>query len=589
MSLFDKTNQNVTAFQNSAPFFPATMGETMSSVYDEIAGTEISTSYGNMEEDLFNRYVDRVEELSGTRLDNPMSFYPRGAHESRTQPLRDEFFSAVANLRETHPNLPELSEERLAQEMLAERQKLRDQRSEVAGRETGFGNMAAAFVGGAGAVFTDPIVLGSMLLGAPAATSVLRTAAIEGAIGAGSEVVVQGIVQSTRDRIGEGVDFERAATNVLLAGLGGAVFAGAIRGGMAGTKALLRRTRELPAAQRTPEVKSAEAYLTRKVEMEESNPFGPSIRGQMEHAKRLDNAILNVARPTRELLQDGTATARVLPLDTTSDVPVVRPVETGEQYVGRVRVENAELFNAVDVNVQKLSDIDARIVKIDEELAVTSKGDKAGATKLAKLRENRAKTTDKRKVARLDRQIEKLESDPEVLAAFKRSTLAKERDDLKLEAKDVTKESKDLARQVKKVVKKTPRRSEHTAQPTRDALAGLDLNKAERAWAKLMTDIGETAGRNADADLPLAAPAPARQPRQDLLDVDPDIEKAVKDEGFVDATLRSSAETHPDRLYPVEDANGNIVERSARQILEDHAEETELLDQFSKCIAEAIT
>jgi hypothetical protein len=583
MSLFDKTNQNATAFQNSAPFFPATLGETMGSVYDEIRGNENSDSFARMEYDMFERYRDQVEELTGDRLYNPLTFMPRGEQPGRVSRFREQFFSDIANLREKHPNMPELSETRLAEDMLKERQKFRDQRAEVAGRESGFASGVAAFAGGTAAFFTDPITLASMAVGAPAATTVLRAAAIEGAIGLGSETVIQAGIQATRDRIGEGADYGEALTNILLAGAGGGLFAGAIRGGMAGTKALLRRTRELPAAQRTPEVKSAEAYLNRKVEMEANNPFGPSIKGQMEHAKRLDNALLNLTRPTRELLQDGTGVARVLPHDTASEVPVTKVVETLDQHAARIRADSPDLFREIDVNTQALSDMDARMVQVTDELAATPKGNKAGAEELAKLRKQRAKTTDKRKQARLDRKIEKLESDPEIQAAFKRSTLTQEKADLDVEAKELKKGSKSLQKDVRKVAKKSPRRAEHTAAPTRATMSTLDMDKTERAWANLMIDIGETAGRNADAVGPLASDAPIRQ-APDVLDVDPEIEKAVKDDAFVDGTLRASADNTPERVHIVEDDNGNLVERTAKQILDDHADETTMLSQLGDCI-----
>ena len=594
MSLFDKTNQNATAFANAAGFFPATMGESMRSAYDEIVSSETSDAFAQMRYRMFEGYRDQIEELTGDRLYNPLE---RGTGEAR--PVRrlaftdeniDEWLNEVKALRETHPAIPQFTHEKLIQDIVAERQKFRDQRAEVASRETSFGNTIAGFVGAAGGILTDPLILASMAVGAPAATSILRAMLIEGAIGAGSEIGVQAIVQATRSRLGEGVDFERAATNILLAGVGGGLLAGVIRGGISGTKALLRRTRELPTVLRTPEVKAAEAYLTRKVEMEEHNPFGPSVAGQVEHARRLDKAMLNLVRPFRELLKDGTAIGRVLPTETTlPDISPIRPSESLDQYVARVRQENVDVFRELDANTQRTTDIDVRVKQIDEELAGLSKGDQEGAAKLIKARNTITKSTDKRKIARAERTAAKLEARPEVGEAVKRNTLVNEKATLVAEGKELGKAAKGLASAVKKAVKQTKRRATPTAAPTKAAIEASDLDANTAKFARFMAELGEAAAESTESLVPLSRNTTQRFPVRDILDIDPEIEKVIKDEARLDAEIKKAAEDDPDKLYIVEDPDtGAIREMTAAQVLDDLAEDKKLLDEFQKCITEVL-
>ena len=601
MSLFDKTNQAKTAFDNSAAYFPATMGESMSSAYDEIVNNETSIAFQRVQYEMFESYRDQIEELTGDRLYNPLDYVEGFGDEADIPgdpetPLED-WFDEVGGLREKYPAIPQFTHDRLMQDIVAERQKFRDQRAEVASRETSFGNTIAGFVGAAGGILTDPLILGSMAFGAPAATTVLRAALIEGAVGAGSEVLVQGVVQATRSRLGEGVDFERAATNILLAGVGGGILAGTIRGGISGTKALLRRTRELPSALRTPKVKAAETYLTRKVEMEDTNPFGPSVAGQVEHARRLDQAMLGLVRPFREALKDGTAIGRALPTERTlPDIAPIRPSETIDQYVARVRQKNVDVFRELDANTQRISDVDARVNQIDEELAGIPRGNEADAIRLEQARRGVAdlqgqKQTKavKERLAKAEKMVQKLEARPEVGQAVKRNALVNERATLVSEGKELGKAAKGLAKDVKRAVKKTKRRDGPTAAPTKAAIDASDLDASTAKFSRFMADLGEEAANATESLVPLSRNSPQRFPVRDVLDIDPEIEKVVKDEGLIDAELQKAAEDDPDKLYIVEDPDtGAIREMTASQVLDDLAEDKKLLDEFKKCITEAL-
>lgn len=605
MSLFDKTNQRRTASQNIAPFFPATVGESLSSAYDLVNGTQTTFAFHNMEYDVLERYRDQLGELTGDRLYNPLD---NQAHFTAEAPggfelQMEQFFEDVQKLREKNPSIPDLTFERLREDIVKERQKLQEMRNEVAKRETSFGNTAAGFIGGAGATLGDPLVLGSMAVGAPAATGVLRAAMIEAAIGAGSEVGVQAAVQATREGLGEGVDFGQAAESILMAGLGGGILAGVIRGGASGVRALLKRSRDLPPELRTRDVQAAEKFLERKLEMEENNPFGPTLAGQVEHARRMDIAMRNAVRPLRDTLANTTAVGRALPVDRNMDFPVIGPRETIEQYTERVRLENVPLFERVDAARQQAAGLDRRMGQVEQELSALPRGNREKGERLLQLRERvadlesqRQSTAVRRKLARNRRNLERLENDPQAQAFARRQALSREREELRTENRAVQKEAKKLQREVKKAVKNTPRRPVPTNAHVKKALDEAEFDEGTRRIAKFMADIAQEAMERSFPRLPDGAlltrevrSAPAPRPEAPL-EIDPEIERAVKDEANIDAELARAVEANPDEKIIYEDPDtGAIGETTIRDVAEDLAAEEKVYREFEKCIREALS
>lgn len=167
----------------------------------------------------------------------------------------------------------------------------------------------ASFLGTAGALFTDPLVLTTLPLGAgvPGAGrtvfgAAVRTGAIEGSIAAAVEIPIQAQVLAFKRAIDSPWSFKDSAINVLAAGVGGAAIGGVIGGGVQGGKQLLERYRQAKAAGRvrpTPELDEAERALEATTQLHDQNPLELGIVGsdgkpvqapQEPHARALDTA-----------------------------------------------------------------------------------------------------------------------------------------------------------------------------------------------------------------------------------------------------------------------------------------------------------
>lgn len=183
----------------------------------------------------------------------------------------------------------------MRQEFAVER--MRDQ--DVMNRGSGF----ASFVGQAGGVVTDPLVLATApvsLPTAPARTTlgtIGKAALSEGAVAMATEIPVQAQIASFKREIESPWSFADSAVNVLSAGAGGAVLGGTIAGGVIGYKRALTKYRELKAAGKvapTPEMNAAEDSLEQAIAAHEQNPLrqdGPNEQLAAEvHARALDTA-----------------------------------------------------------------------------------------------------------------------------------------------------------------------------------------------------------------------------------------------------------------------------------------------------------
>ena len=175
---------------------------------------------------------------------------------------------------------------------------------------------AARFVGSAGAILTDPPVAASLLLGAGAASGILRTALIEGGIGVGVEIPVQAAVQTSRQEVGEEANLAEAARNVALAGAGGLVLGGALKGAGIGSRKLVEKYRANPQIH-TREGNDAAATVEALHELEATNP----IPEQPGHIQRVEEA-------TRQLLEGDTLVPGI-PDDLIAPPPSTRRVQWG--------------------------------------------------------------------------------------------------------------------------------------------------------------------------------------------------------------------------------------------------------------------
>ena len=298
MGIFNEASMVERAMLNGTPGAPPTVGELISSGFDQARFAETSVAAEFALSEAYDRQIDRIYNLTGKRLFNPMDPVnpPRQAvvdHFSKEllprqgnlikQPEREEIFAGAAN--RLGINIPSTEQLRRNSRTIS---RIAEQRFEDVSERTGAGGGFLQFIGAAGGIISDPPILVSMLVGAPAATSILRAMLIEGAIGGVSEAFIQTKVQPFRASIDLPHGLKRGLLNVAAATVAGAGFAGIIRGGISGTKALLkrsRRKRDLNASQ-----KVAKDYMERVDQLEESNPFPDNLRGETEHVERMSAA-----------------------------------------------------------------------------------------------------------------------------------------------------------------------------------------------------------------------------------------------------------------------------------------------------------
>jgi|GEM_PF-4792083 len=260
--LFDARDSGDLARRNAAPGPPATIGESALSAAESFKAN--IASMGEFDElfDEYDKYLDGVSAATGRQFDNPyadaaqpddfiatvdpntprvLGFMPPQRPKSGRQ-REKELFAELQSLRDEVPGLQIRSPEDIRKSVVQTRAQARERRADVAARE-GTAGAIAAFATTAVASLLDPPVLASMAFGAPAATGILRAAAIDAGIAAGVEVPIQAIVQASRRRLGEQTSLSEAAINVLTVGAGGFLFSGLLRGGARGTKALVKAAR----------------------------------------------------------------------------------------------------------------------------------------------------------------------------------------------------------------------------------------------------------------------------------------------------------------------------------------------------------
>jgi len=100
----------------------------------------------------------------------------------------------------------------------------------VSAGATGFSAFSGGLAGGIGAGFTDPINLATLPFGAASSYGIIKTALMEAAINAASEVAIQPFVAEWQNEIGNTYGFKQAAENVGMAALFGAGIGGLARG-----------------------------------------------------------------------------------------------------------------------------------------------------------------------------------------------------------------------------------------------------------------------------------------------------------------------------------------------------------------------
>lgn len=133
---------------------------------------------------------------------------------------------------------PWQSAEEIEQSAADNARRLRENRERMALNQSFMGKVGD-FTGTMAGAMTDPWNLSTIMVGAPAAvnagrtilSSALRVAAVEGAVGAATEALIQPTVYGYKQQIDSPYSVQEAIFNITAAGVGGALFGGLIYGG----------------------------------------------------------------------------------------------------------------------------------------------------------------------------------------------------------------------------------------------------------------------------------------------------------------------------------------------------------------------
>lgn len=152
----------------------------------------------------------------------------------------------------------------------------------LARRSTGTGSAIGGFLGTAGGAMTDPVNLMASGFGASASAGILRTALMEGAIGVGSEALIQGSTFGRKSRLDPTFSTEDALMEIGAAGFGGAVLGGGIKG-------LANVWHRAKTGEWPRHVRDTANVVNREATIPESR-FARSVQGESAHRAAITKA-----------------------------------------------------------------------------------------------------------------------------------------------------------------------------------------------------------------------------------------------------------------------------------------------------------
>jgi hypothetical protein len=577
----------------------ATMGEAARASFDYMLNQQSSLSASTALYNEYESYRRELHALTGKRLFNPL--FSGGFHRHKREAL---FFRHVDKLREQLKDVPDSgpdiiprrSPEGIRAKIAAEREQERLKVADISQRSHGFLPWIAGMGGTTAAALADPPIFLSMAFGAPWATGILRGALIDAGIGIVAEAGVQTSVQLGRRQFGEEPDVGEALTTVGAVGAGGFLLSGALRGGVKGTKALVQKARGLPERFRTPEVRAAENYLAQQNEVRDSNPFPDTAEGLALHDELLRQA-------HERLTHTDTGVAQVLRASEPIRMRVQEeaPIVSGEPttaFFARVRAENPELFVHFDAADEALNEATARLTEITTRLETPPTAVRP-AEELASLRQQVAATKDRRKIKRLNTKIAALEKQHGAgvakRAAAERSRTTKltnERKKLTAEVGRLAQRRAQAAARVDRAVQKTTPLRSATQVIRVKQIIGDEMDATSIA-ARGMAEVGATAALAVERTVAKergagrATTAPTT-PAVDATRIAVKRAEVTARDATVETEVRAALEADPEARMEVLDTDGNARQITARELLDDLADDEILLRELGDCIKGAL-
>ncbi|KAA1057152.1 hypothetical protein [Azospirillum argentinense] len=261
--------------------------------------------------------LDRLEDATGEVYANPEAAARGPNRDALEKSIRARFDSLKAERPDL--NLAYPTDDEIQAGAVAKAQKVKGERDALAAKPSSFASGAGFLLGDIAGAMTDPLNIASMFAGAPAGAGILRTAAIEAGVAAGSQAVIEAGTSDFKKQVDPSYGLGEAAGNIAAAGAGGAIIGGGLKAAGRGFEWWRGRDRaELPR-----EVQDALNVTERDQEVRAANPLGPGVAAEQAHAGALQKAAQDVEAGRPVDVQDIVREARASSTDI--GIPISRP------------------------------------------------------------------------------------------------------------------------------------------------------------------------------------------------------------------------------------------------------------------------
>ncbi|NTG61844.1 hypothetical protein G6L45_16310 [Agrobacterium rhizogenes] len=175
-----------------------------------------------------SEFVDRFYKESGVRVRNWLGGPGVNPIADREAAARGQFDAWKKNNPDSDLFFPENGY--ITSEALKRSQSTSGASQQLQQNSTSWASSLGGFAGTAVGAMRDPLNAMTMAFGAGPAAGIIRTAATEGALGAGSQALGTAVAYDYRKQVDPNFNFSTAAYEVAAAGVGGAVLGGGLKG-----------------------------------------------------------------------------------------------------------------------------------------------------------------------------------------------------------------------------------------------------------------------------------------------------------------------------------------------------------------------
>ncbi|MBP2290714.1 hypothetical protein [Azospirillum rugosum] len=290
---------------------PPSFAEGFHAAFSETRAYANSDALWRARHEVVQGALDALENATGEVYANPEAA-PRGPNrDALEKSIRARFDSLKGERPDLNLSYP--TDDEIQAGAVAKAQKAKGERDALSAKPGSFSSGAGFVLGDIAGAMTDPLNIASMFMGAGPAAGILKTAAIEAGIAAGSQAVIEAGTAPFKQQVDPQYGLADAAGNIAAAGAGGAIIGGGLKALGKGVELWRGRDRaELPR-----EVQDALNVVERDEQVRASNPL-PGVAGEQAHVGAMTKAAQDIeaGRPVdvQPIVQEARAAAPSVPL-----------------------------------------------------------------------------------------------------------------------------------------------------------------------------------------------------------------------------------------------------------------------------------